>query len=132
MLHDTLSAELDSIIPFEGKPPTPAQTRAAALARFEGMTAFFPRIAPLFRQVAIDQASALTEAAEGRDSAKIAHWAHTLKGSLLTVGANDSAALAARIEAQAQTARAQDLLGLSRRLAAEVAIIAANLGLDPV
>lgn len=117
----------ESIAPFDGHPPTPARTRADAMARFEGDEVFFDRIVPLFRHAANEQAAALAEAAERGDLAKIQHWAHTLKGSLLTVGAQPTAALAERVERCAQEGRTEGMTGRIRRLAAETAIIVANL-----
>lgn len=117
----------ESLAPFDGRPPTPARTRADAMARFEGDEVFFDRIVPLFRQAANEQAAALAEAAERGDLAKIQHWAHTLKGSLLTVGAQSTAERAEGIERAAREQRIEGMTGRVRRLAAETAIIVANL-----
>jgi HPt (histidine-containing phosphotransfer) domain-containing protein len=117
----------ESLAPFDGRPPTPASCRADALARFEGDVFFFERIVPLFRQAANEQAAALADAAERGDLDKVQHWAHTLKGSLLTVGAASTADLAQRIELAAGEGYGEGLTGRVRRLAAETAIIVANL-----
>lgn len=117
----------ESLAPFDGQPPTPARTRADAMARFEGDQVFFDRIVPLFRQAANEQAAALAEAAERGDAAKIQHWAHTLKGSLLTVGAQSTAERAERVERAAREGDLDGMMGRVRRLAAETAIVVANL-----
>jgi len=113
--------------PFDGRPPSAARTRADAMARFEHDLEFFERIVPLFRQAASEQAAALLEAVERGDALAVQHWAHTLKGSLLTVGANDTAARAAELELAARERRHEDLPARARRLAAEATIIVTNL-----
>jgi HPt (histidine-containing phosphotransfer) domain-containing protein len=126
-LATVTASNLETPVPFEGQPPAPARTRAAAMARFEGDAVFYERIVPLFCSAATEQACALVEAAAAGEREPIQHWAHTLKGSLLTVGANSSAALAEAIEHAGQEGRLQDLPSLARRLAAETAVIAAHL-----
>jgi HPt (histidine-containing phosphotransfer) domain-containing protein len=58
----------------------------------------------------------------------VQHWAHTLKGSLLTVGASATAAHAETVELAARTRQLEGLEARTRRLAAEAAIIVAHLG----
>jgi HPt (histidine-containing phosphotransfer) domain-containing protein len=53
----------------------------------------------------------------------VRHWAHTLKGTLLTVGATTSSALAARIELAAREGRTEGAVEQATRLAAEVAVL---------
>jgi HPt (histidine-containing phosphotransfer) domain-containing protein len=121
------ASEFETPAPFDGRPPEPTRTRADAMARFEGDEAFYARIVPLFCAAATEQACALVEAATAGDRHTIQHWAHTLKGSLLTVGATRSAELAEQIE---RAGRERGLDGLPvqvRRLAAETAIIVAHL-----
>jgi HPt (histidine-containing phosphotransfer) domain-containing protein len=127
LLASHTASELETPAPFDGRPPEPTRTRADAMARFEGDEAFYSRIVPLFCAAATEQACALVEAATAGDRHTIQHWAHTLKGSLLTVGATRSAELAEYVE---RTGRERQLDGLTvqvRRLAAETAIIVAHL-----
>jgi HPt (histidine-containing phosphotransfer) domain-containing protein len=129
MSPDTLPADASetTLEPFDGRPPNAARTRADAMARFEHDEAFYDRIVPLFRQAASEQAEALLEAAARGDAQALQHWAHTLKGSLLTVGASASAERAEEIE---RAAREQHLDGLAarvKRLVAEAAIVVAHL-----
>ena len=119
--------DLQTPAPFEGRPPEPARTRADAMARFEGDSIFYERIVPLFCAAATEQACALVEASTAGDRDQIQHWAHTLKGSLLTVGANASADLAERIERAGRERRLEGLPALVRCLVAETAIIVAHL-----
>jgi hypothetical protein len=115
--------------PFGGCPPDAGQTRAAAMVRFEGDEVFYARIVPLFRQAVRDQSRGLLEAVHNRDAAMITYWSHTLKGSLLTVGAGEVAERAEYIEAQASAGRLDGLALLSVRLTAEAALIVEQL--DP-
>ena len=64
------------------------------------------------------------------DAPQVRHWAHTLKGTLLTVGAAPSSALAARIELAAREGRTDGALEQATRLAAEVAILVEYLRPD--
>jgi HPt (histidine-containing phosphotransfer) domain-containing protein len=113
--------------PFDGHPPSAARTRADALARFENDEAFYDRIVPLFRQAASEQAEALLEAATRGDVQALQHWAHTLKGSLLTVGASATAERAEEIERAAREGRLDGLAARVKRLVAEAAIVVAHL-----
>ncbi|MCA3178153.1 MAG: Hpt domain-containing protein [Burkholderiaceae bacterium] len=113
--------------PFDGHPPTASRTRADAMARFENDEAFYDRIVPLFRQAASDQAEALLEAAARGDAQALQHWAHTLKGSLLTVGASATAERAEEIERAARERRLDGLYARVEQLVAEAAIVVAHL-----
>jgi HPt (histidine-containing phosphotransfer) domain-containing protein len=122
------ATDLETTAPFDGRPPEPFRTRADAMARFEGDTTFYERIVPLFCSAATEQACALVAASAAGDREQIQHWAHTLKGSLLTVGAIASADLAERIERAGREGRPEGLPALVRRLVAETAIVVAHLG----
>jgi HPt (histidine-containing phosphotransfer) domain-containing protein len=113
--------------PFDGDPPCAADTRARALARLDGDEDFYARLAPLFRQSALEQARALGGASARGDAAQLRHWAHTLKGSLDAVGAIASAARAQRIEGLAREARLEEIGPLVAQLVAETAVIADQL-----
>jgi HPt (histidine-containing phosphotransfer) domain-containing protein len=113
--------------PFDGRPPSAELTRAGAMARFEDDAGFYARIVPLFRQAASEQSACLIAALERGDTLAVQHWAHTLKGSLLTVGANATASSAEEVELAARERRLDGLDARARRLAAEVAIIAGHL-----
>jgi HPt (histidine-containing phosphotransfer) domain-containing protein len=129
MSADPRSPESAAHEPFDGLPPSAALTRAAAMARFEDDAAFYEQIVPLFRQAAGDQIAALLDAAARGDTRALQHWAHTLKGSLLTVGANATAAQAEAVELAARGRQTEGLEARARRLAAEAAVIVAHL--DP-
>jgi HPt (histidine-containing phosphotransfer) domain-containing protein len=116
-------ATASDTLPFDGRPPSPERTRADAMARFENDAAFFDRIVPLFRQAVIDQSASLLASAERRDAGQVVHWAHTLKGSLLTVGANEVAIRAERLEIAARDGRLDALPAMAGRLAAEACVI---------
>jgi HPt (histidine-containing phosphotransfer) domain-containing protein len=116
-----------ALAPFDGHPPTASRTRADAMARFENDEAFYDRIVPLFRQAASDQAEALLEAAARGDAQALQHWAHTLKGSLLTVGASATAERAEEIERAARERRLDGLYARVEQLVAEAAIVVAHL-----
>ncbi len=113
--------------PFDGRPPTAARTRADAMARFDNDEAFYDRIVPLFGHAASEQAEALLEASARGDAQALQHWAHTLKGSLLTVGASATAERAEEIECAARERRLDGLAVRVNRLVAEAAIIVAHL-----
>ena len=113
--------------PFDGRPPSAELTRADAIARFEDDLALFERIVPLFRQAAGDQVAALLEAVERGDAMAVRHWAHTLKGSLLTVGANATAGRAEEVERAALGQRPEALRAQVHRLTAETRTIVSHL-----
>jgi len=123
---DTATARVPRL-PFDGCSPRRADTRADALARFENDEAFLERIVPLFIQSAREQSAALTVAIRRGDPAQVQHWAHTLKGSLLTVGAAIPAARAGRIEQQAARHRLDGLSELIALLVAETTLVVEHL-----
>jgi HPt (histidine-containing phosphotransfer) domain-containing protein len=116
-----------SLKAFEGSPPSKEAVRARALAALGDDSQLFDMLMPHFCQACPDQANALVQAARGENAEKIRHCAHTLKGSLLTVGASDSAALAARIEAAARQGELTEAAGWAKRLASETALLVEHL-----
>lgn len=123
--------DVSPLPPFDGHPPSPRRTRADAMARFEHDEGLYARLTPLFAQAATDQAAALLEAIGEGDAGRSAYWAHTLKGSLLTVGALRPAVRAERIELAVRDGRLADLMPRALQLAAETAILAAQLTQPP-
>jgi HPt (histidine-containing phosphotransfer) domain-containing protein len=123
--------DLAPLPPFDGHPPSASRTRADAMARFGHDTAIYERIVPLFGTAATGQANAIIEAVGAADRGRIAHWAHTLKGSLLTVGAMQTAIRAERVELAAREGRIDGLMPWALQLAAETAVIAGQLALTP-
>jgi len=112
---------------FDGTPPTADASRASALACLEGDESLFERVVPLFRRAALEQSQSLREAFDQGDRPKVQHWAHTLKGSLLTVGARVSARHASEVE---RIAREHGLDGLQpavMQVIGETAVIADHL-----
>jgi HPt (histidine-containing phosphotransfer) domain-containing protein len=112
---------------FDGTPPTPDESRANALACFESDTSLFDRIAPLFRRAALEQAQSLHEALAAGDPTRVRHWAHTLKGSLLTVGARMTARHASEIERIAREAGLDGLEPAVMQVIGETRVIADHL-----
>ena len=70
-------------------------------------------------------------AMDSGNSSKLQHWAHTLKGSLLTMGAAQTAARAESIERAAAEGRLAELPSQVRQVVAETVVIVAQLGGDP-
>lgn len=112
---------------FDGTPPTQDESHANALACFEGDASLLERIAPLFRNAALEQAQALLDALDRGDRPKVQHWAHTLKGSLLTVGARLSARHASEVERIAREDGIDGLLGAVTQVVDETRLIADHL-----
>ncbi|MFZ9406452.1 MAG: Hpt domain-containing protein [Burkholderiaceae bacterium] len=110
--------------PFDGKPPSRGEVRAAALATLGDDESLLEMLMPHFCEASASQAAQVIDAAKAGDPPQLRHWAHTLKGTLLTVGANTSSALAARIELAAREGRTDGAVEMATRLAAEVAILA--------
>lgn len=116
-----------SLQAFEGSPPSKEDTRGRALAALGEDTQLFEMLMPHFCQACPEQLSALLQAVHRQDAEQLRHCAHTLKGSLLTVGASASAALAARIEAAARQGELQETAAWAERLAGETALLVAHL-----
>lgn len=112
-----------SLEPFDGKPPDQKTVRAAALTTLGDDESLLEMLMPHFCEAAISQANSVITAAQAADAPQVRHWAHTLKGTLLTVGATPSSGLAARIELAAREGRTDGALEQATRLAAEVAIL---------
>lgn len=118
----------DAGVPFDGLTPTPTQTRSNAIEAMGGDESLLAAIAPHFGGAASAQLASLREALAKQDASQVRHWSHTLKGTLLTVGANRSSAIAAQIE---KTARAGEVDGLQpwvERLATETEVLIGHLG----
>lgn len=120
----------DAPQPFDGAPPSAEATRDRALARFENDGAFLARIAPLYRRAVDEQGAALLAATDSGDAKAVRHWAHTLKGSLMTVGAAGPVERAERIERAARDGRLEGLAAQAACVVAEARTIAVHL--DPV
>lgn len=116
-----------SVQPFDGAPPTRDHTRAQARSTLGDDNSLFEMLMPHFCEAATTQAASVIAAAQAQDAEQLRHWAHTLKGTLLTIGAAPSAALAARIELDARNAQLQGTTELATRLATEVAHLVAQL-----
>lgn len=112
---------------FDGNPPTPAESRAAALEALSGDEGMLEILAPHFGGSAASQAQSVKSALLQGDSAQVRHWSHTLKGTLLTVGAKSSSALAARIERAAREGQLDGLGELVDRLIAETDVLISHL-----
>jgi len=112
-----------SLEPFDGRPPARDDVRAAALSTLGDDESLLEMLMPHFCEASVNQAQSVIAAARAADAPQIRHWAHTLKGTLLTVGATSSSSLAARIELAAREGRTEGALEQATRLAAEVAIL---------
>ncbi len=115
---------------FEGRTPSPEESKARARAIIGDDPSLLEMLAPVFAQSSVTQLQKLAQAISQSDAAQVRHWAHSLKGSLASIGAAGPAARASAIEARART---HDLTGLGTQidlLAAEVAVVAANLSAD--
>jgi HPt (histidine-containing phosphotransfer) domain-containing protein len=112
---------------FDGHPPSAEESKARALAIIGDDPSLLAMLAPVFAQSSVSQLQKLAEALSQSDTAQIRHWAHSLKGSLASIGAAGPSARASAIEARAKI---HDLSGLDTQvklLAAEVTVVAANL-----
>ena len=113
-----------SAAPFDGNPPSREEVRAAALTTLGDDESLLEMLMPHFCEAAASQARQVITAAEAADAPQLRHWAHTLKGTLLTVGASTSSTLAARIELAGREGRTEGTASMANRLAAEVALLA--------
>ena len=115
---------------FDGHTPSPEESKARARAILGDDPSLLAMLAPVFAQSSITQLQKLVQALSKSDAAQVRHWAHSLKGSLASIGAAGPSARASAIEARAKI---HDLTGLGAQvdlLAAEVAVVAANLTAD--
>lgn len=112
---------------FDGHPPSPEDSKSSARAIIGDDQSLLAVLAPVFAQSSVAQLQNLAQALAQSDTAQVRHWAHSLKGSLASIGAAGPSARASAIEARA---RIHDLFGLDTQvalLAAEVTVVAANL-----
>jgi HPt (histidine-containing phosphotransfer) domain-containing protein len=115
---------------FDGRTPSPEESKARARAIIGDDPSLLAMLAPVFAQSSVTQLQKLAQALSQNDAAQVRHWAHSLKGSLASIGAAGPSARASAIEARAKI---HDLTGLGEQvdlLAAEVAVVAANLTAD--
>jgi HPt (histidine-containing phosphotransfer) domain-containing protein len=87
-------------------------------------------LAPVFAESSVSQLQKLAQALSQNDAAQVRHWAHSLKGSLASIGAAGPSARASAIEYRA---RIHEFAGLGIQndlLSAEVTVVAANLTAD--
>jgi HPt (histidine-containing phosphotransfer) domain-containing protein len=130
-MSDTILSESgqqpDAGVPFDGQVPTPDQSRSNAIEAMGGDASLLAAIAPHFGGAASAQLSSLREALAKQDAAQVRHWSHTLKGTLLTVGANRSSTIAARIEKTARDGKVDGLQPWVERLAAETEVLIDHL-----
>jgi HPt (histidine-containing phosphotransfer) domain-containing protein len=116
---------------FDGCSPSPEESKALARAIIGDDDSLLAMLAPVFAQSSVMQLQKLAEALAQNDAAQVRHWAHSLKGSLASIGAAGPSARASAIEDRART---HEFAGLGVQidlLAAEVSVIAANLNTDP-
>jgi HPt (histidine-containing phosphotransfer) domain-containing protein len=118
------------LLPFDGTPPSAGMTRERALDRCGGDGSFLARLGPVYRRSVDEQGAALLAASRGDDADAVRHWAHTLKGSLMTVGAVASAERAGRIERAASAGRLAGIAAQAACVVDEARTIAEHL--DPL
>jgi HPt (histidine-containing phosphotransfer) domain-containing protein len=115
---------------FDGRAPSPEESKASARAIIGDDPTLLAMLAPVFAESSVSQLQKLAQALSQNDAAQVRHWAHSLKGSLASIGAAGPSARAGAIEARAKV---HHLTGLGNQidlLAAEVALVAANLTAD--
>jgi HPt (histidine-containing phosphotransfer) domain-containing protein len=115
---------------FDGCAPSPEESKARARAIIGDDPSLLSILAPVFAQSSVSQLQKLAQALSQNDAAQVRHWAHSLRGSLASIGATGPAARAGAIEARAKI---HDLTGLGTQidlLTAEVSLVAANLTCD--
>jgi HPt (histidine-containing phosphotransfer) domain-containing protein len=115
---------------FDGHPPSPEESKIRARAIIGDDPTLLAMLAPVFAQSSVTQLQKLSDSLAQGDTAQVRHWAHSLKGSLASIGAAGPSARASAIEARAKI---HDLAGLDTQialLAAEVTVVAANLTAD--
>ena len=112
---------------FDGHPPSPEESKLRARAIIGDDPTLLAMLAPVFAQSSVTQLQKLSDSLAQGDTVQVRHWAHSLKGSLASIGAAGPSARASAIEARAKI---HDLAGLDTQialLAAEVTVVAANL-----
>lgn len=113
---------------FEGKPPTSAQTRSNALEAMGGDDSLLDILIPHFGSTISEQSASLRRALAQGDATQVRHWSHTMKGSLLTVGATRTSAVAANIEKSARAGVLEGLQPWVERLCAETEVLIGHFG----
>ena len=94
--------------------------RAAALDRVGGDTALLAELISIFFEDYSTHLAALNESLEQEDYAGLRKTAHTLKGSLGYLGANDAMALAVEIERASLGSNPGQVFDLVPRLTAHI------------
>lgn len=112
---------------FDGHPPSPEESKSRARAIIGDDQSLLAMLAPVFAQSSVAQLQKLAQALAKSDIAQVRHWAHSLKGSLASIGAAGPSARANAIEARAKIHDLSDLDTQVELLAAEVSVVAANL-----
>ena len=112
---------------FPGEVPSRETCHRRALDSLGGDAALLVVLVPEFVRATDLQTAALESALRDADRARIGHWAHTLRGSVLTLGATEIGALAAAIEAQAREADFAVLGAAIERLVVATRHVAAQL-----
>ena len=112
---------------FDSQPPNAAQSRASALEAMGGDESLLEVLAPHFGSAVSDQASSLRQALIKQDLVQVRHWSHTMKGSLMTVGATRTSSVAANIEKSARAGVLEGLQPWVDRLCAETEVLISHL-----
>lgn len=113
--------------PLSGGVPSREVCRRQALDSLGGDAALLAVLVPEFVRAIEPQTAALESALRDADRIQIGHWAHTLRGSVLTLGATEIGALAGAIEAQAREADLTVLGAAIERLVVQTRHLAAQL-----
>ena len=112
---------------FNSQPPDAAQSRANALEAMGGDESLLEVLAPHFGSAVSEQSASLRQALVKQDLAKVRHWSHTMKGSLMTVGATSTSSVAASIEKSARAGVLEGLQPWVERLCAETEVLISHL-----
>jgi HPt (histidine-containing phosphotransfer) domain-containing protein len=113
--------------PFSGGVLSHEACHRRALDSLGGDAALLAVLVPEFVRAIELQTAALESALRDADRMQVAHWAHTLKGSVLTLGATDIGAQAGAIEAQAREADFAVLSAAIEQLVVQTRHLAAQL-----
>lgn len=122
----------DALSPDPGQPfwdgvPSHEACRRQALDSLGGDAALLAVLVPEFVRAIELQTVTLESALRDADRTQVGHWAHTLRGSVLTLGATEIGALAGAIEAQAREADFEVLGAAIERLVVQARHLAAQL-----